>query len=403
MLDFGNYNKMTKKAGIYDPYLDTLGGGERYCLTVAEILQKNGYDVDIFWSGDNKILKKAQDRFSLNLKNVNLVPDIFEIAPHEIELIDDNKFLYNLIKKSNPSLKIKNKLQKLFQKFNITRKYDLIFFLSDGSNPFLFSKKNILHIQVPFVSNYTESNPLKSFLKSHFFSNIICNSKFTSKFVKKSFHKHIDILYPPVDIAKFSSDNKKENIILSVGRFDNILNAKKQDCLIDAFSRLIKKNHLTGWKLVFVGGSLQEASHNAYLQLLINKSHGLPIEFIVNPSFNDLQKIYSISKIYWHAAGFEVNENVHPEQTEHFGMTIVEAMASGLVPIGIKKGGIPEIINDTIDGFLWKTIRGLSIKTLRLIKNPKLLEKMSQNSLEKSKQFSKEHFEENFIKILKLS
>lgn len=371
MLDFGNYNKMTKKAGIYDPYLDTLGGGERYCLTVAEILQKNGYDVDIFWSGDKNILEKAKDRFSLNLKNVKLVPDIFSGS--------------------------------LYQKFIITRKYDLFFFLSDGSIPFLFSKKNILHIQVPFVSNYIETNPIKGFLKSYFFSNIICNSKFTSKFVKKCFHKHIDILYPPTDIAKFSSSNKKENIILSVGRFDNILNAKKQDCLIDAFSHLIKKYHLTGWKLIFAGGSLQEAKYNSYLNLLINKAKGLPIEFIVNPDFEKLKNIYSKSKIYWHAAGFEVNENIHPEQTEHFGMTIVEAMASGLVPIGIKKGGIPEIINDTIDGFLWKTIKGLSSKTIRLIKNPKLLEQMSQNSLEKSKQFSKENFEANFIKILKLS
>ena len=33
---------MRKQAAIYDPYLDTLGGGERYCLTIAEILLKKG-------------------------------------------------------------------------------------------------------------------------------------------------------------------------------------------------------------------------------------------------------------------------------------------------------------------------------------------------------------------------
>ena len=57
-----------KKAAIYDPYLDTLGGGERYCLTVAEILLKNGYKVDIFWSGDKTLIEKAEKRFSLDLK-----------------------------------------------------------------------------------------------------------------------------------------------------------------------------------------------------------------------------------------------------------------------------------------------------------------------------------------------
>ncbi len=30
------------KAAIYDPYLDTLGGGEKYALTVAETMLKMG-------------------------------------------------------------------------------------------------------------------------------------------------------------------------------------------------------------------------------------------------------------------------------------------------------------------------------------------------------------------------
>ena len=68
---------MTKTAAIYDPYLDTLGGGERYCLTVAEILKKNGWKVDIFWSGGQDIIKKAENRFSLNLKDIHIQPDIF--------------------------------------------------------------------------------------------------------------------------------------------------------------------------------------------------------------------------------------------------------------------------------------------------------------------------------------
>jgi glycosyltransferase involved in cell wall biosynthesis len=403
MLDFGSYNKMTKKAGIYDPYLDTLGGGERYCLTVAEILLKNGYSVDIFWSGNSKIIDKAQERFSLDLKKVKLVPDIFEISPHEIERIHDNNFLLKLIQKTSSKLHIREKLLKIYQKFQITRKYDLVFFLSDGSNPFLFSKKNILHIQVPFLANVLEPQPLIEPIKSLLFSNIICNSQFTSRFVKKYFHKKIDILYPPVDIAKFTSDSKKENIILSVGRFDNILNAKKQDCLIDAFSHLVKKNHLNNWKLILAGGSIQESEKNSFLQLLIKKAEGLPIEFVINPNFDELQKIYSISKIYWHAAGFQVDENCHPEETEHFGMTIVEAMASGLVPFGVNKGGIPEIIDNTQNGFLWKTIKGLSAKTLHLIKDPQLLDQISQNAIQKAKQFSKENFETEFIKLLKLS
>lgn len=391
-----------KKAGIYDPYLDTLGGGERYCLSVAEILSKHGYDVDLFWSGDKDIISKAQDRFSLDLKKVKIVPDIFEIAPNSIDSIHDKNLLYNIIHRSHSPLKIRDKIVKLTNKFLITKKYDLFFFLSDGSNPFLFSKKNILHIQVPFITNVLETQPIIDPLKTLFFSNIVCNSRFTSKFVQKYFHKKIDVIYPPVDIAKFFPSEKKSNIILSVGRFDNILNAKKQDCLIDSFKILLKKYHLSGWKLILAGGSLQDISKNTYLKLLQEKAKNFPIEFVINPSFDELKNIYSISKIYWHAAGYKVKQDIHPEQTEHFGMTIVEAMSSGLVPIVIRKGGIPEIVDNKINGYLWKTKKGLASKTYNLIKDPALFTEMQQKAIQKSKSFSKENFEQELLKMLKL-
>ncbi|HRT39942.1 MAG TPA: glycosyltransferase family 4 protein [Candidatus Woesebacteria bacterium] len=389
-------------AGIYDPYLDTLGGGERYCLTVAEILAKHGYHVDVFWSGDSQILNKAQDRFSLNLKNINLVPDIFDIPPQTISPIHNRHFLHRLIKYSHSYSKFDEKIKKMIQKFRITRQYDVFFFLSDGSSPFLFGKKNILHFQVPFSQETLTTWPLIKPIKTLFLAKIICNSQFTAKFIQPYFSKKIDVVYPPVDITKFSPADNKKNLILSVGRFDNILNAKKQDELIDAFRHLVKIHRLANWNLIFAGGSLQQPTSNYFLQYLIKKSENLPIEFIVNPSFSQLKELYSKGKIYWHAAGFGVDENSHPEETEHFGMTIVEAMASGLVPVAVAKGGIPEIIDDSINGFLWKSLKGLTSKTLRLIKDPKLFNQMQAKALLKAKQFSKENFEETFIRLVKI-
>ena len=79
---------MSLKAAIYDPYLDTLGGGERYCLSVAEILVKHDYEVDIFWSGQQDILEKAKNRFALDLSKINLVPDIFGLSNSKIEFVE---------------------------------------------------------------------------------------------------------------------------------------------------------------------------------------------------------------------------------------------------------------------------------------------------------------------------
>jgi len=129
---------MSLKAAIYDPYLDTLGGGERYCLSVAEILSQNGYEVDIFWSGDQDILIRAQDRFALDLSTVKLVPDIFGLTKKRIELIEEN-LPENFHSRPAPNRDVFSRVKKFLNKRKVLSNYDFLFYLSDGSSPFLFA------------------------------------------------------------------------------------------------------------------------------------------------------------------------------------------------------------------------------------------------------------------------
>jgi len=385
------------KIGIYDPYLDTLGGGERYILTIAEYYSQKDDQVDLFWSGKNDLLAKATDRFSLNLNKVNIVDDIFKIPQQSLSLFDDLSTIKSPgkehVRQTNPL----NSLKMLINRFMVMSKYDIFFFLSDGSVPFLFSKKNFLHFQVPFSFEFNFKTKLLNSLKLKLINNNICNSKFTESFVRKYYTNNTKVLYPPVDIDKFTASNNK-NIILSVGRFDNILNAKKQDILIEAF-RVLNQN-IKGWKLILAGGSLEDPSKNKYLLYLNQLAKDLPVEFMVNPKFPDLKELYATSKIYWHAAGFNVDQNLHPEETEHFGISTVEAMASGLVPLVVNRGGLPEIISDGINGFLWEDITKLYQKTKQLIDNPKKLSELSDNAKNSISKFSKENFNLHLDKIL---
>ncbi|MCL4397661.1 glycosyltransferase family 4 protein [Patescibacteria group bacterium] len=340
------------KVGLFSPYLDTLGGGERYFLTAAQYFLNQGHHVDIFWNGDRDC-QVLQKRFDLDLSKARFISDIFF---------------------SRTTLP-----EKIWR----TSQYDLIFFLSDGSIPVTFAKKNILHFQVPF--NYSNQKTLLNRLKLTRFSDVVCNSRYTKGYIDKTYGLNSSILYPPVDIEKFSPGPKSE-IILSVGRFFAPSNPKKQEIMIEVF----KEMNLKKWKLVLIGGVASESANE--ISLLKQKAKGSNIEIITDSDFKTLQKYYSEAKIYWHAAGFGEDLEKFPDRAEHFGMTTVEAMAAGAVPVVFGGGGQLEIVEDGISGYFWKQKDDLKAQTLALINNSDLRQRLAIAAQQRAKLFSKEKF-----------
>ncbi len=382
------------KAAIYDPYLDTLGGGEKYTLTVAETMLKLGWQVDIFWSKNPSFIEKAEARFLLDLKNLNIVPD-----PFSVDSKNPKTKRNNFVSKPNSKnpLTLLSRVQKIK---SITSQYDHIFFLSDGSVPFLFGKINTLHFQVPF-KKLTVSNKQKALnrLRLKKIKNIVCNSEFTKKLIDKTYGVKSSVLYPPIDTDNFKPAAKKENIILSVARFDNIMNTKRQDVLIKVFKEITDR-YKPGWKLVLAGSSIKEPEANNYLINLKSQAQGYPVEFLVNQNFSVIKDLYSKAKIFWHAAGFGVDEEKDPESVEHFGMTTVEAMSSGCVPVAIKKGGVKEVIQNEETGYLWETEKKLTAYTKLLMDSEKIRQEISKRAQERAKDFSKDNFVSHLKSLL---
>lgn len=345
------------KIGIYNPYFGTpLGGGERYILTIAEYLSQKGHWVDLFWHNDN-LKKKAFDKLKLNLKAVNQVKNIF-------------------LSKTN-----------IINRYFLTKKYDQFIWLSDGSIPFLFAKKNIIHFQVPFI-NVGGSLPLTQ-IKIRRFNKIICNSFFTKKFIDQEFRVKSKVVYPPVEVEEFKPIRKKENLILSAGRFTRALHSKKQEVLIEVFKKMVDSG-LVGWQLILAGNVLPREKN--YLNNLRDSAGGYPIKIFTDLDFNKLKEYYQKAKIFWHATGFGEDEEKHPEKMEHFGIVVVEAMAAGCVPVVIGRGGIPEIVNHGKDGFLWQSKKELEKLTLQLIKSPERMKRMAGVAQKSSRRFSEKVF-----------
>lgn len=343
------------KIGFYSPYLDTLGGGERYMLTLASHWSKNNR-VSIFWDQED-ILNKAQERFDTDLSSIKVVQNIF--------------------RGSN-----------VFKKLFITRQYDLLFFLSDGSIPSTIAKRNILHFQMPF-------SPIAySAAKLSRYETVVCNSQFTKRYLDARVAKHAMVIYPPVYPVQ-EGRGKKENLILSVGRFTGFHTAKKQDILIEAFRQGVKERWLTGWKLVLAGGLL--ASDEEYVKKLMQMAHGLQVEILPNAPLTKLVDLYRRASIYWHAAGYGETDE---QWMEHFGIATVEAMSAGAVPVVYDGGGQPEIVIDGESGFLWRTTSELLEKTNGITTNKKLAETLRKNAIKTSKQFSVSRFCRAFDRLL---
>ncbi|MCJ7829508.1 glycosyltransferase, partial [Patescibacteria group bacterium] len=257
---------------------------------------------------------------------------------------------------------------------------------------------NILHFQVPFHS--VDGRKLLNRIKLRRINYIVCNSFFTKKFIDQEYGVNSIVLYPPVLVDLFKP-LAKENIIISVGRFTDLLHNKRQDVLINEFKRMVKSNlseFIKGWKLI-LAGSDQEGKD--LVTKLRKMATGYPIEIITNPRFNDLKRFYGQAKIFWTAAGYGFDEEKQPEKVEHFGITTVEAMAAGCVPIVINKGGQKEIVEDGKNGLLWEKETELIAKTLRLMESQEEWQELSKKAQKKSQDFSEKIFFHRIREIIK--
>lgn len=353
------------KASIFSPYLNTSGGGERYIFSIADTLSKK-YATYLY--ADRVIKEESLDRFGISLDKVHFLSA-------------------DLLEKQN-----------LLKRYNSLRQYDLFIYMTDGSIFFSGAKKNLLVVQSPL--HIPKSNFLNNLKLTNW--QIICYSQFMKTIIQKNLGKNIKIstLAPCIDVSGNGKKiEKKENIILTVGRFFPYPHDKKQGVLINIFKHACKK-YFSDWKLIIAGGFTEEGGRNILTQLK-DMARGFPIEIMINLSASTLNKLYKKAKIYWHATGFGEDLEKYPERAEHFGIAPLEAMAHGAVPLVYNGGGLKDIIIDGKDGYLWSTSDELVKKTYNLITNDnKLFYEITVRAISKANQYSCDKFYAKLEKII---
>jgi glycosyltransferase involved in cell wall biosynthesis len=233
--------------------------------------------------------------------------------------------------------------------------------------------------------------------KSYLF--YLCNSEFTASVFKQYWRKtpenRVKVLYPPVQMYHpYRENSKRKRQIVLCSR---ISDDKKIEILIQTFTKYFYPSDL---RLV-VAGSVNDKKQEKYFNHLKSISNE-NILFFVNKERGEIESLFNESLIFWHSKGFE---EADPYRFEHFGITTVEAMSAGLIPVVINKGGQREIVDHGVNGYRWDTLDELVFYTRKILSMP-LIDggegqlSLAKNATQKAEKYSVENFNKEFLKLL---
>lgn len=352
--------------------MHNFGGGEKYVSILAEALSTKA-DVTLISTSQEVTKNKLEQYFNVDLSKV-----LFRYAKNNHDVSEFTKNYYTFICLSNFT-SVKSYAEKKVQLLQIP--YNRINIKS------IFSKAVKLKIRESVKDCY-RLILLSSTKKA---DRVITNSRFVYDFLNSNFNIKSQILYPPIDDF-LENQSIKKNIIISVGRiFSGLYNDKRYDIMIQSFRELCK-NTQHDWEYHIFGSLLNDDKSIKYFNSLQQMSEGLPVYFHPNEPYYKLKEWYNKATLFWHAAGFGVDEQKAPEKVEHFGMTTVEAMSAKCIPVVINRGGQKEIIAHGINGFLWDTKDELVNITCQIFNKQININDIQQNARVRYRQFSRDAF-----------
>lgn len=196
----------------------------------------------------------------------------------------------------------------------------------------------------------------------------IANSEAVRRRIKKYYHRDALVIYPPVDFASFFVSDAPKTYFLASGR---LVSYKRFDLIIEACNRL-------RLPLKIFGRGPVEAELKALA--------GPTVEFLGRVSDQQKAKLYADCLAY-----------IHPQE-EDFGITAVEAMASGRPVIAYNRGGATETVIEGVSGTFfaeqnWETLAD----TLLRFDHKKFIPSLIRESVER---FSTENFHKNIRHVI---
>lgn len=355
--------------GVFSPVLNWCGGQEWVAVNIINALKENGHQVVVLT--DSPLNHNKFDR----IFNKKVTIDQQVILP--LRFFSPTNY-HNIYTDLIRSIVLKSKCDVLIDTFSNA--------VLPGVNCCYIDYPLLkrMETKLPLMRNKIYFYPYKNYLisrKNEIKKKLVfVNSKFTADAVKTEIGVVPKVLYPSVsnDIlnhSKIGKGTQRTNNVTTVAR----ICPQKRLELIPYIAKLTNKD------ICFTIAGLLDSKETLRLLLKISKDLGVSerVRIITNVKREQLVKILLNSKAY-----------LHPKKDEHFGISIVEAMALGCIPVVHNSGGPKEFVPQNQR---FNNIHEAAEILEKVVYN--WCSQESEQTSQDAKKFSENRFSKQFIKI----
>jgi glycosyltransferase involved in cell wall biosynthesis len=384
------------RVGVYDLYWSTFGGGEQVDGSIAQVLADAGHDVTLL--GPRKPdVARLHERLGVDLSGCDFRVAVDDLAASnassDYDLFVNGTYLSRAVNHAELGYYYVHFPQVPTRTIDRVRNRAYIGAVKAiDSVPADRLPQRLREVQAGFDRRIARTHFIPSYHR------FLANSTFTAGWVEHLWGTVADVLYPPVRPSV--QPGEKRQLILSLGRFFDPAHGhcKKQLDMLDAFVEMERTGAADGWELALVGGC--GPADRDYALAVKRAAVGHRASVHLNAPGSLVEQLLGEASIYWHAAGFGEDPRRHPDRFEHFGISLVEAMAAGAAPVVYGAAGPAEIVRDGVDGDHWRSRSDLIRITTDLIRDPRARADRAEAARQRSTDFAAARFARDLLDLV---
>ncbi|MEM3056453.1 MAG: glycosyltransferase, partial [Candidatus Bathyarchaeia archaeon] len=216
---------------------------------------------------------------------------------------------------------------------------------------------------------------------------MLTNSRFMQGLLKRRMGYETLLVYPPVEVGRFYSslEEDREDIILTISRLRRGKN-------LDFVTRVAERVEDGEFIILGLADQASERPLEALEKAIRDERLKDRVKILVNQPLDKIMAILSSAKVY-----------LHTQPMEAFGISVVEAMASGCIPVVPRLGGPWTDILEMREGyygFSYRCVEEAVARIRMILRDEKMRREVSIRTRSRAKDFDASIFERKILRII---